>query len=75
MYIYICIYITPPPYLGGTASSSEATVALPAEIEGSDAPSDLLLAALSAQLLEALATLAMRETECEAMAKEVCIYR
>lgn len=59
--------------LGDARSQAEA-VALPAEIEASDAPAELLLAALSAQLLEAMATIAMREQECEAMSREARGY-
>lgn len=45
------------------------TVALPSEIEASDAPPELLMAALSAQLLEALAALAQREQASDARAR------
>lgn len=39
--------------------------------QASDAPAELLLAALFAQLIEAQATLAQREAECEALGREV----
>jgi hypothetical protein len=47
--------------LQGLAEPGAETVALPSEIEASDAPPEVLMAAMAAQLLEAMAALAQRE--------------
>jgi hypothetical protein len=59
---------------GAADSPQDAIIELPAELAESEVDSQLLLAAMNAQLLEATAALAQRQQECERMGREVHAY-